>query len=428
MLRERSRLARGPTPCAALTRFEELGFPTTRLEAWRYTNVAPIQRGGFAPSACGDAVSHDPHEFDGHRLKGASMLHVVCVDGRFVAELSTPSPESPVRVHSLSQALRHCPELVEPHLGALATVGERPFVALNTTFFGDGAFVHVPAGAELDQPVHIHNITTRADAALAHNPRHLILLGDHARATILESYAHVGAASYFTNAVTEVALGNGAAVDHYKLQEESAEAFHIATLAARLGADAELRSHLFSFGASLARSDVVVDYTARGASCFLNGLFVVDGEQHVDCQTHVDHSQPYCSSEQNYRGILNGRSRGVFQGGVTVQQDAQKTTASQSNRNLVLSSTAKIDTKPQLVIHADDVKCAHGATIGQLDEDAIFFLRSRGIGELDAKSMLTRAFANEIASGVRVGPLRERIDLALAIKLSGVEFPMQEAR
>jgi len=402
----------------AISRFSELGFPTTRQEEWKYTNVSPIAKSSFVPAAGRSATKLSPDVLERYGLEGLPAFRLVFVDGRFAPELSTRPTDSPARLESLASALLEPSFDLEHRLARLAGYGQQPFVALNTALFTDGAFLHFPKGFVLREPVHLLFIATQSAKPLGYCPRTLILLEECSQATIVESYAGPEGGSYFTNAVTEVLAGPGAILDHYKVQEESLDAFHLATTKAWLDRDSQLRSHFFSFGASLTRNALNVAFSSGGGECSLNGLYVVDGTQHVDCQTYVDHGVPHCSSDQNYRGILDGESRGVFHGRVMVRKDAQKTDARQANKNMVLSRQATANTKPQLEIHADDVKCSHGATIGRLDESALFYLRSRGIDEPSAQSILTRAFASEITSGVRVAPLQRRIDRLLFDKLS----------
>ena len=409
----------------AIERFGELGFPTTRHEEWKYTNVSRIAKSSFVPAAGRAPTTLSPDVLERHGLEALPVFRLVFVDGRFTPELSTSPTDSPARLGSLAAALVEPASDLEYRLARLAGYNQQAFVALNTAFFTDGAFLHFPKGFVLREPVHLLFLATRSEEPFCYHPRNLIVLEECSQATIIESHAGPEGGAYFTNAVTEVLVGPGAILDHYKVQEESLGAFHVATMKARLDRDSQLRSHFLSFGASLARNAVNVAFASDGGSCSLNGLYIANGTQHVDCQTYVDHTVPHCTSDQSYRGILDGQSRGVFHGRVIVRQDAQKTDARQTNKNLVLSPQARADTKPQLEIHADDVKCSHGATIGRLDESALFYLRSRGIDESSAQSILTRAFASEVISGIRVKPLLRRIDRLLSHKLSDqrVELP-----
>ena len=410
----------------SIARFEELGFPTTKLEAWRYTNMGRIAKAGLVPSIAYPAPE-TPSQLDGVSplLGDTSMTHLVFVDGRFALQLNA-ADDAGVQVQSLAGAVAD-PENadLESRLGAgrpSADDEDAAMVALNAAFFADGGYVSIPAGITLSKPVHLCFVSTTHESEVVHHPRTLVVLGDGSRATIVES--HVGqAGAYVSNAVVELSVGAGAAVDHYVLHEGSPEGSHFATTRASIERDGEVRSHLFALGGALARYETEVSFRGPGASCSLNGVYVGNDEQHVECRTAVDHAVPHCTSDQHFNGILSGKARGVFQGGVLVRPDAQQSVARQNNRNLVLSDRAKADTKPQLEIHADDVQCAHGATIGQLDEDAVFFLRSRGIDEATARVMLTRAFAGEIAEGIRVDSVLEHVQGELSRLLSDVNTP-----
>jgi Fe-S cluster assembly protein SufD len=412
----------------AIARFSKLGFPTTRQEEWKYTNVSPITKASFVPAAGLPPTTLSSDVLEHYGFGDLPAFQLVFVDGRFTPELSNLPTNSRAQVGSMAAALLEGPTDLEARLAKVVDFGEQPFVALNTAFFNDGAFVHIPKGFALREPVHLLFIATHSEERYGYHPRNLFVLEEGSQATIIENYVGPEAGSYFTNAVTEVHVGPGANLDHYKVQEESMGAYHIASTNAWLDRDSQFSSQFFSFGAALSHNALNVAFVAEGSSCFLNGLYVLDGTQHTSCLTYVDHAVPHCTSDQHYRGILDGKSRGVFQGRVMVRQDAQQTDARQTNRNLVLSRQATADTKPQLEIHADDVKCSHGATIGRLDESALFYLRSRGIDEASAHSILTRAFASEITSRIRVQPLLERIDRLLSKRLSNasVDLPPLE--
>jgi Fe-S cluster assembly protein SufD len=346
---------------AAIQRFEELGFPTTHDEEWRFTNIAPIAKmwgQGFHPAA--------------GLLPGVSV-----------------------------------PDEVRPHLAQHARFDCNPFVALNTAYFGDVAFHQVPRGAVLEEPIYIaHN----AQRDQTRHPRTLILIGPNAQCTIIETY--FGEGPHFTNAVTEIVAGEGAVVDHYKIQRESLEAFHVATMHATLGRSANFSSHSIALGGALVRNDANVTLS-EGTEAVLNGLYIVSGRQHVDNHTQIDHAKPHGTSHELYKGILDGHSSAVFNGRIIVRKDAQKTDSKQTNKNLVLSDDAVINTKPELQILADDVRCTHGATIGQLDAEAMFYLQSRGIGKRQARDLLTYAFAQDILDRIRVAELRSELETEL---------------
>ncbi len=415
---EKEQFRRGPAwlrslRSRALDRFLETGFPTPRMEEWKYTSVAPITRAPLVPAFGHSRGTLPPGALDRLLLWDAGVHRLVFVDGRYAPELSSAAFRSRVRVESLAAALARDPAGLEKHLAGFSGPDGRAFKALNTAFAADGAFLEVPAGAEVERPIHLLFVATRREQPLMFAPRNLVVLGEGSRATLIESFAGPPGACWLTNAVTEIGLGPGAVLDHYKVQEEGEAAFHVAGTEVHLDSGSAFRSHLFSFGAVLSRNEIDVLFTGEGATAGLNGLLVLGGAQHADCRTFVDHAVPHGSSAQSYRGILDGRARGVFSGRVLVRPGAQKTDSRQSNKNLILSRGASADSKPQLEILADDVKCTHGAAIGELDPDAVFYLRSRGVGKEEARSMLVRAFAGEITGGIKVAPLLCRIDRIL---------------
>jgi len=313
-------------------------------------------------------------------------------------------------VSSLSAALTDRPALIEDHLGQLASDGNACFAALNSAFIRDGAFVHVPRGVVVERPIHLLFISTGNSSPTASHPRNLIIAQGDTQATIIESYVGLNAGVYLTNAVTEVSVAENAVVDHCKLQQENADGYHVATTQVRQQRASRFSSHYFSLGGQLVRNEVDVTLDDEGCACTLNGLYIAAGDQHMDNRTRIDHTKPHCNSHELYKGILDERAKGVFNGKIYVHPDAQKTDAKQSNRVLLLSDDAVIDTKPQLEIYADDVKCTHGATVGQIDETALYYLRARGISEDLARSLLVYAFANEIASALELAAVREHVE------------------
>ena len=404
---------------SAIERFGSLGFPTTRDEEWRYTSVAPIARVDFAPvvepdlgKLTADALA--PFLFAG--LEGAQL---VFVDGHYAAVLSRADQlPAGATVTSLAQALEEQPAEVGAHLSRYADGEQEPFTALNTAFVRDGAFIRIPRNAVVEHPIHLLFVSTRRSEPTISHPRVLCVAESGSQVTLIESYAGLEEAQYFTNAVTEIVADQGAVVDHYKIQRESAEAFHISDLHVRQGRDVQFRSTCFTLGGRLTRNHAHTALDGEGIDSTLNGLYLVDDQQHVDNHTLIEHIQPNCSSHEYYKGILDGRSTGVFRGQILVHQAAQKTDAYQANRNLLLCDDADINTKPQLEIYADDVKCSHGSTVGQLDPDAIFYLRSRGIGQADAVQILTRAFAGELVGRVRVDAVRQQLDRLVSNRLT----------
>ena len=399
---------------AAFARFAKLGLPTTQDEEWKYTSLAPLAQMRFEPDA-----ETSVRDIDRWTL-GDGATRLVFVNGRYRPELSSRAPGG-VFVGSLAVALAERPELVERELARHADEHRDALAALNTAFIEDGAFVHLPAGAVLQAPIHLLYVSAAPGKPTLSQPRNLIVAGANSQATVVETYAGLGDEVYFTNAVTEVVLGENARLDHYKLQEESTRAFHIALTRVQHGRDSRFTSHSVALGAALARNEVRALFASEGSECTLNGLYMATGKQHLDNRTLIDHKSPRCTSRELYKGVLDGQSRGVFSGRVLVRQDAQKTDASQTNKNLLLSDDAVLDTKPQLEIFADDVKCAHGAAVGQLDENALFYLRTRGIGHEEARSLLTYAFASEMVNLVPLGPLRARVRDLVTSKLPAFE-------
>ena len=344
------------------------------------------------------------------------------VDGRYAPELSHPGDFPPgLSVVPMSEALAELPAPLEAHLEARDPNAEPAFTALNTAFMHDGAYVHLDRRRELDEPLHLLFLASASQQSLAAHPRVLVVAEAGSRATVVESYEALGAGMSLHNVHTEMVLHTGACIDHIKLQRESLKAFHVATLQADLGPESQLHSHSVSIGARLARNDINAALGGEGAHCTLNGLFMAGGRQHVDFHTRVDHAKPAGYSQQYYKGVLSGRSRGVFDGRVHVHPQAQKTDARQTNNNLLLSRDAEVDTKPQLEIYADDVQCSHGATVGQLDEQMLFYLRSRGIDEGAARSLLVYGFARDVVDRVDLGAVRTRLAEAILTHVPDAE-------
>jgi Fe-S cluster assembly protein SufD len=395
---------------AALTRFDQLGFPTARNEEWKFTSVAPLLHVPFklaAEPALVEGAAVAPDRF-------AGAVQLVFINGQFSHELSACS-ELPagVIVTSLAAAIRESPEQVEPHLARHARHDHHPFIALNTAFVQDGALIVVPRGVSFDRPIHLVFASTAPGEPTMSYPRVLVVAGTSSRLTLVESYVGLESDVYFTNAVTEVVAGENSSIDHYKVVRESAAAFHVGALQVQLARSSTFTSHAVTIGGGWVRNESRAVLDGEGCECTLNGLYVASGKQHVDNHTVIDHARPHCASHELYKGILDGQAHGVFHGRIFVRQDAQKTDAKQTNQTLLLSEDAVIDTKPQLEIFADDVKCTHGATVGQLDAAAVFYLRSRGIGLEAARSLLTYAFANEIVNRIKVEPVRARLEEGL---------------
>jgi Fe-S cluster assembly protein SufD len=303
---------------------------------------------------------------------------------------------------------------------------DNAFAALNTAFFLDGAFIHVPAGQAVAEPIQIVCLSTGAKPGVANHPRHLIVAEAGCKLTVVEHCVGVGHAPTVTNAVTEMVVGDNATVEHLKFQDERDDAFHVATLHGQFGRASNVRVHSFAFGARLSRYNIRAKLAGPGLECILNGLYLTKGEQLADHHMIVEHAQPHCASHEYFNGILADRSKGVFHGRILVQPIAQKTDAKQTNKNILLSDEATADTKPQLEIYADDVRCTHGATVGQLNEDSVFYLRTRGIGLETARRMLVHAFAGEIIDRVQCVPLREELDKLIWRRLEWSQAPQRE--
>ena len=402
---------------AAIARFSELGFPTTQQEAWRFTSVAPIAEAITVLASDGQTfVSAD--SLRRLSVDDAPVL-AVFVNGRFAPRLSALSalPKGVV-VTSLASALEAHAEIVELHLTNIAGSANQPFVALNTAFLEDAAVVSIPAHAVLGEPLHLLFISTgQSETTAVSHPRVLIIAGEHSQVQIVESYAAAHERPYWTNAVTEIVAGAQAVVDHYKLQRESPQAFHLGSMYVAAQRGSTFSSHSLTLGGKLVRNDVVAALRGEGIDCTLNGLYLGGGTALVDNHTTIDHAMPHCSSHEVYKGILWSRAHAVFNGKIIVRPDAQKTDAKQTNKALLLSDDAQVNTKPELEIFANDVKCTHGAAIGQLDEDALFYLRARGLGQSAARAMLIHAFAGDIINRVKVPALRSQLETALLTEL-----------
>jgi Fe-S cluster assembly protein SufD len=399
-----------PLRKAGLARFGEIGLPTLQDEDWRFTNVAPIARLPFKPAfEPTDGVSVEAlKDFAFGKLPGSQL---VFVNGHYAASLSSvKNPPAGGKVSNLAAALASDPALLEKHLGRYAQSADNGFTALNQAFFLDGGFVHVPAGKVAEEPIHLVYVSTAKQSGTTFHPRNLIIAEANSRVTILESYVSLGGTGYFTNAVTELFAGDGARLEFVKFQDEAADAFHLAAFHGEFGRASNVIVHSFALGAKLSRNNIRAKLAGEGLECILNGLYLTRGEQLADHHMVVEHAQPHCASHEYFNGILDDKSKGVFHGRILVQPLAQKTDAKQTNKNLLLSDDATADTKPQLEIYADDVKCTHGATIGQLDEESIFYLRTRGIGPETARRMLIHAFAGEIIERIKHEPAREELD------------------
>jgi len=404
----------------ALARFAELGFPTTKNEEWKYTDISRLTKYHFKPVlkySLNGLTVQDVQRFTFHDLPS---FRVVCVNGNFSQELSTLSglPRG-VRIESLADALQSDFAVVQNHIAKFANYENDAFTALNMAFLYDGVFISIPENIILETPIHVLFISTGSDAEFVSHPRSLIVMGKNAQVSILESYVSLTEATYFTNTVSEIILGENAVLEHDRVQFESDRAFHISTVQVRQERNSNFTSNSVAFGGLLVRNNINAVLDGEGAECTLNGLYLGTDSQLIDNHTTIDHAKPHCPSHELYKGILSGKSKGVFNGKIKVRKDAQKTDAKQTNKNLVLSDEASIDTKPQLEIFANDVKCTHGATIGQLDEDAIFYLRSRGVSLEKARDILIYAFASDVIDRIKLEPLREQLHEIIHDRLEG---------
>jgi Fe-S cluster assembly protein SufD len=383
-----------PVRKAGAAHFAALGFPTTKHEDWRFTNVAPLTKLNFKPATGGKVTAETVKA----ALFGTLPAHrLVFVNGQFSAALSTIGQlPTGVIIKNLAAAMTENSALTEKHLAQQATGEGDGFAALNNATFRDGGFVHIAAGKVLEQPVHLLYLSTVNESGATVQARNLFIAEANSQATVLESYVTTTEAAYFTNVVTEIVATDNAVFEHVKVQDESLAAYHIAALHAKLGRTCNFASHSFALGAKLSRNNIRTNLAGEGLEAILNGLYLTKGDQLADHHMIVEHAQPNCASHEYFNGILDDKSKGVFHGRIYVHPIAQKTDAKQTNKNLLLSDDATADTKPQLEIYADDVKCTHGATIGQLNDESIFYLRARGIGPDTARRMLIHAFAGEI--------------------------------
>ena len=411
-----------PLRKAGIARFAELGFPTLQHEDWRFTNVAPIAKLPFKPVLDDSASGLTRESIDQFPFAKLPGTRLVFVNGHYAADLSTvPAQEDGIKVGNLAAALTTDSAIIEKHLGQHVNIETNAFAALNNAFFTDGGFIFVPAGKAINEPVQLLFINTSTEAGATTHPRNLIIAEREARATIIESYVSLGSAPTFTNAVTEFSIAANANVEHCKFQDESTSAFHIAALHSHLGRAVHFSSHSIATGAKLSRNNIGTTLDGEGIEAILNGVYITNGDQLADHHMIVDHSKPRCASHEYFNGILAGKSKGVFHGRILVRPDAQKTDAKQTNKNLLLSDDATATAKPQLEIYADDVKCTHGATIGQLNDESIYYLRSRGIGLEKARRMLVHAFAGEIIDRVKHDALREELDALVWDRLEQYE-------
>ena len=399
--------------------FARLGFPTTRSEDWKYTSVTAIATTPFAAAIeravdTLDAAALEPYTF------GGTWPLVVFLNGRYAPALSQLGalPDG-VRVMTLAAAAEQEPALLAGHLGVAAPADRDGFTALNAAFAGEGVLIHVAREMVIDVPVHILHVTDANGAGVMSHPRHILIADRHAKASVIESYVSLADVSYFTNAVVEVSVSDGATLQLLRIQRESPTAYHVGTVEARQGRDSHFMAFTFHTGAALSRSNVFTVLGGEGCGTTLNGLYMLGGAQHGDHQTRVEHVAPNCFSREAYKGLLDDASHGVFNGKVYVHPEAQKTDGKQTNNTLLLSKDAQIDTKPQLEIFADDVKCTHGATVGRIDETSLFYLKSRGVGALLARQLLMYAFAADVLETIENEAVKEALEQLTMVRFTG---------
>lgn len=398
----------------AIEKFSSLNFPSVKDEEWKYTNINPLLSKEFKSA---DSIPEiDPEFISKYLFDKKEFITLVFINGYFSKEFSEiDSPPKGLVLETISEAIKKHPELVLNYFSKSASAEKNIFTALNTAFADHGTFVHVEENAAIEKPIQILYVTKADDIFVS--PRNLFLISKNAQVKIIETYAGLGDKSYFTNQVTEFVVDQNAIVEHVRIQDEQLQSYHISTISVDLEKSSNFSSYNINFGGSFVRNNVNATFNNSFAECRLNGLYVSEGTQFVDNHTTIDHAKANCLSNELYKGILNDTSRGVFNGKVFVRQDAQKTNAYQQNKNILLSNDALVNTKPQLEIFADDVKCSHGATVGQLDKEQLFYLKARGIQEKEAKAILIYAFASDVVHSISMLQVRDHLEALLAEKL-----------
>ncbi len=392
--------------------FRRLGFPTTRLEEWRDTNVSAIARTDFVPAAAAEAAAAR-EIFERYSFRNEATAELVFINGRYHAGLSRLSNlPAGVTIATLREATVAHEPLVSEYLGRLAKTGEHPFAALNTAYLGEGAFVHLAKGAAAAKPIHLLFLTSLPHGSVPSvtHPRVLVIAEAGSESSLVETYAGTNNTTYLTNAVTEIVQAPTAKIDHNKLQQEGDQADHIALMQVVLASESAFVSHSTSLGSRLTRNDLLVFLGGERAEATLNGLVYATGQQHIDNHTLLHHEKAHCPSHELYKHVLADRSTGVFKGKIFVQKDAQKTDSKQTSKALLLTNEAFMNSQPALEIYADDVKCTHGSTTGPIDENAVFYLISRGLSLGQARHLMTYAVAADITRRIKVTPVRARIE------------------
>ena len=396
----------------AIANFSNLNFPTTHDEEWRFTNIAPLLKHNFQPA---NAIKLKQKQIKNFLLKKLSNNLIVFVNGHFAPELSKLKtlPEG-ITAGSISYEIKSGSKIIDKHLGKYAGYKTQIFTALSTAFTQDGAFIHVADNKIIEEPISILYITSAGEEKVLSQPRNLFVAGTNSQVTIIERYVSLDEGVYFTNVVSEIVAGENSFINHVKIQEESSKAFHVSRTEIDQEKNSNFVAYSISLGGEISRYDVNSKFNDEGSECTLNGMYLLTGHQLYDTHSLIDHAKPHCTSHEHYKGILDDTSRGVFNGKVIVRKDAQKTNAFQENNNIILSDGALVNTKPQLEIFADDVKCSHGATIGQLDQDSLFYLKTRGIGEEKARDILIHAFASDVIKSIKVEPVKNYLEEILS--------------
>jgi Fe-S cluster assembly protein SufD len=392
---------------SAMDRFEQLGFPSVRDEEWKYTNLASLAKESFVPTISRNGIAIDVNRFAHPETANA---HLVVVDGFLREDLSVTTGLEDVVAIDLFSAVSDARynKIVRKYLARNAGYHNNGLAALNTAFLQSGIFVWIPKNVKLERPLQISFVAEVGNSASF--PRLLVVAEENSSATLIESFSSSSDGRYFTNAIAEIVVKDGAQLEHYRLQHESRNAFHVSTTSAELGRASRYDTTSINLGAQLSRHDISVVMDHEGAETSVDGLYMVGADQHTDTHSVIDHKQPHCNSRQLYKGILDDNGRAVFNGKVFVREGAQKTDAMQTNKNLLLSDKARVDTKPQLEIYADDVKCAHGAAVGQIDPDQLFYLETRGIDPELGRSLLTYGFAEEVIGKIKIDSIRAQLD------------------
>ncbi|MDI6765854.1 MAG: Fe-S cluster assembly protein SufD [Bacteroidota bacterium] len=402
----------------AIEQFSKLGFPTAKDEEWRFTNIQPIIKTKFKTHFNKKIEAVRKEQIEKVIIKGIAETRLVFINGYYSDEYSINNiTNKDIKVGCLSETLQNNFKLIRDNIAHISKYDKNVFTSLNTSFIHDGAFIFVPDDTTIEEPIYIVYISSEDQTPFITHPRNLIIVGQHSKVSVVEHFVHLSDNIYFNNAVTEIAAGENSIIEHTKLQSESAKAYHIGTTYIHQSKGSKVTQNSIMIGGAIVRNNIISILEDEGIECTLNGLSLATGQQLIDNHTTIDHSKPHCASHELYKAILDGKSKGVFNGKIYVRKDAQKTDAKQTNKTLLLSDEAAMDTKPQLEIFADDVKCTHGAAIGYIDADALFYLRSRGISEEIARDLLTYAFADDIIEKLCCEQIREYLHRILHSRL-----------